>query len=157
LVSSFPGSQDQKALAFADKLFEDKKVSSIRVTLEMSDPATGRTRATTVVERNRDEPKPAPKGKPAEAASDARAGKPEARKPAEAKKAQPAQEAAKATAAEAESGEGFFGIDPATASIAIKGGSALAGAGLIGASTYMASSSLVSASIPNYATVAGAT
>ena len=93
LVSTFPASQDQKALAFADKLFEDKKVSSIRVTLEMSDPATGRTRATTVVERNRDEPKDAAKGKRADGAAEPRAGKAEAEKDAK-KPAKPADEPA---------------------------------------------------------------
>src|SRR5258708_25405924 len=121
LVSSFPSSQDQKALGFADKLFEDKKVTSIRVTLEMSDPATGRTRATTVVERNREEPPAGAKAKSSDAAADARAGQAQ---PSGAKKpAKPGDEAAAAAEAAAESERsvlGALGIDAATAQIAIK-------------------------------------
>ncbi len=158
LVSSFPSSQDQKALGFADKLFEDKKVTSIRVTLEMSDPATGRTRATTVVERNREEPPAGAKAKSSDAAADARAGQAQ---PSGAKKpAKPGDEAAAAAEAAAESERsvlGALGIDAATAQIAIKGASALAGAGFIGVSTYAASSSLYAGSLPNVATVGGAT
>jgi class 3 adenylate cyclase len=62
-----------------------------------------------------------------------------------------------AAAAGADGDDGLLGLDPATAQIAIKGGSALAGAGIIGAGTYMASSSLLTGSLPNYATVGSAT
>src|SRR4051794_36841934 len=59
LVTRFSLEEEEKALAYAEKIFAEGKASAVRVSVEVHDPATGRsTNNTVVVHRREDKPKP---------------------------------------------------------------------------------------------------